>query len=418
MRHHGPLTSIVFAIALCLLAWSPVTQAHSRKQPPFRRAHTPFNPSIRLLRRSPNAFEWRKSLLPRPTSDDIRHDDTFLLNFSLSPEDEPISIVFKPAADLLHRDATLISQNSPSERLFSHQFRVFEGEVVHEADVEDVWAQTAASVLRPQSRHPSRGWARLLLRDDGAWDGSAHIDGETWHFKPTHVYERERTLLSPEIPMTALVRRGKLGGNTVILLSRDSMTHEEEAFELRKRGLRSASYDAGEPSCSHDTLEFNLDQLEQYSYASSLERAALERRSGPLLGKRQDIQGGNASSSFASSIGSTQGCPNEQKVLFVGVAADCTATQVFGSTNEAKQTILSLINSVSGIYSRTFNISVGVVEMQVMDPVCPSSQTESEPWNVPCATTANGIDLNTRLSLFSQWRANKGGGDGVGLWHL
>lgn len=28
------------------------------------------------------------------------------------------------------------------------------------------------------------------------------------------------------------------------------------------------------------------------------------------------------------------------------------------------------------------------------------------------------MDLNTRLSIFSQWRGNKGGGDGAGLWHL
>ena len=37
------------------------------------------------------------------------------------------------------------------------------------------------------------------------------------------------------------------------------------------------------------------------------------------------------------------------------------------------------------------------------------------PWNVNCSTP--NVDLDTRLSLFSQWRGNKGN-DGAGLWHL
>lgn len=37
------------------------------------------------------------------------------------------------------------------------------------------------------------------------------------------------------------------------------------------------------------------------------------------------------------------------------------------------------------------------------------------PWNVNC-TTPN-VDLDARLSLFSQWRGAKGV-DGAGLWHL
>lgn len=34
-------------------------------------------------------------------------------------------------------------------------------------------------------------------------------------------------------------------------------------------------------------------------------------------------------------------------------------------------------------------------------------------WDVDCST----VTLNDRLSLFSQWRGDKGS-DGVGLWHL
>ena len=46
---------------------------------------------------------------------------------------------------------------------------------------------------------------------------------------------------------------------------------------------------------------------------------------------------------------------------------------------------------------------------------CPTTADSAVPWNVNCS--APDIDLNTRLSLFSQWRGAKGN-DGAGLWHL
>jgi hypothetical protein len=44
---------------------------------------------------------------------------------------------------------------------------------------------------------------------------------------------------------------------------------------------------------------------------------------------------------------------------------------------------------------------------------CPTPTNPALPWNVDCSS----VDLNDRLSLFSQWRGDKGD-DGVGLWHL
>ena len=77
------------------------------------------------------------------------------------------------------------------------------------------------------------------------------------------------------------------------------------------------------------------------------------------------------------------------------------------------------MNTVSEIYARTFNVSLGIVELQVPTGGCPRSQNSSLPWNVGCQEGGSpGVDLNTRLSLFSQWRGQKGGADGAGLWHL
>ena len=44
---------------------------------------------------------------------------------------------------------------------------------------------------------------------------------------------------------------------------------------------------------------------------------------------------------------------------------------------------------------------------------CPSTADPATPWNIPCSSA----QLDNRLSIFSQWRGNKGN-DGIGLWHL
>jgi len=97
----------------------------------------------------------------------------------------------------------------------------------------------------------------------------------------------------------------------------------------------------------------------------------------------------------------------------MGVAADCTYTQRYGSQTNATQQILNTWNSASALYRNTFKISLGIVELQVMDSNCPTATDPAVPWNIDCGS----VTLNDRLSLFSQWRGNKGA-DGTGLWHL
>jgi hypothetical protein len=79
----------------------------------------------------------------------------------------------------------------------------------------------------------------------------------------------------------------------------------------------------------------------------------------------------------------------------------------------AWQQILNDWNSASNLYTSTFNISLGIIKLEVHDPTCPSSVDEANPWNVPCSS----LTLDDRLSVFSKWRAGLGD-DGAGLWHL
>ena len=69
---------------------------------------------------------------------------------------------------------------------------------------------------------------------------------------------------------------------------------------------------------------------------------------------------------------------------------------------------------MSNLYRQTFNISLGIIELNVVNDTCASSSSSSVAWNVECS---NSITLNERLSRFSQWRGDSGTPD-AGLYHL
>jgi hypothetical protein len=114
----------------------------------------------------------------------------------------------------------------------------------------------------------------------------------------------------------------------------------------------------------------------------------------------------------------------------MGVAADCVYTQKYGSHSNATSQILINWNTASSLYKSTFNVSLGIVELQIQDEVyvlfllfiiseclscnrCPTSVNATTLWNTDCSM----VTLNDCLSLFSVRRGAKRS-DGVGLWHL
>ncbi|KAJ7724811.1 hypothetical protein B0H14DRAFT_3169739 [Mycena olivaceomarginata] len=116
---------------------------------------------------------------------------------------------------------------------------------------------------------------------------------------------------------------------------------------------------------------------------------------------------------LVNNTGHNTGCPNTQKVLYMGVAADCEYTQKYGSHSNATSQILINWNTASSLYKSTFNVSLGIVELQIQDEVCPTPVNATTLWNTDCST----VTLNDRLLLFSVRRGAKRS-DGVGLWHL
>ncbi|KAH6592836.1 hypothetical protein BASA50_007886 [Batrachochytrium salamandrivorans] len=108
------------------------------------------------------------------------------------------------------------------------------------------------------------------------------------------------------------------------------------------------------------------------------------------------------------------GCPSSMQVLPMGVAADCSYVQSYGSTSAALQQILSNWNMASKVYESSFNIQLAVVKVNLQQSCTPSDPKMV--WNQDCT---NGYTITTRLSDFSNWRGNvEGNGDNIGLWHL
>lgn len=101
-------------------------------------------------------------------------------------------------------------------------------------------------------------------------------------------------------------------------------------------------------------------------------------------------------------------------VLYMGAAADCTYVKYYQSADNARMQIINDWNSVSSVYSNTFNVGLGLINITIMDSNCPTTPNTATNWNQACSTA---YSISTRLSDFSQWRGRIGD-DGAGLWHL
>lgn len=98
----------------------------------------------------------------------------------------------------------------------------------------------------------------------------------------------------------------------------------------------------------------------------------------------------------------------------MGVAADCSYVKYYKTKENAKRQIIQNFNMASALFEETFNISLGLLNITLMDSNCSDTVDPLVPWNRPCHAN---YSLADRLSDFSFWRSQKGH-DGAGLWHL
>ena len=242
------------------------------------------------------------------------------------------------------------------------------------------------------------GWARISITRDGIkplFQGvfSVHLDNH--HIQTSSSYKGTQHELDPEIDDA---------NDDYMVVWRDSDISPDAYQTVMQRGL--------DPfTCSSDDLAFNTDP--SHPVYNDLRRRGQDHWGvmplGKLFGKRQiDSQPGNGNSAgvnLVSTIGKTAGCPNTRKVALVGVAADCTYTGTFNSTESLRANVIQNMNSASSIWEDAFQISLGLQNLTVMPANCPGAVQTSTPWNQNCDS---GADITQRLNLFSGWRGTLG----------
>jgi hypothetical protein len=418
------LSSIhLYALVVVLfMSWSEFTTARS-SQPtrPLKRVAHPSILSLEVLPRhrisAKSEFNKRHS---SPPSNSLLYDDSFRL--ILSVYNETFHLHMRPNDHLIHPAARInyytrlpdgreiLSRTKP---LLRESVLAYWGEVIaeHHSPVR-MLEDTAGVIPRP---HPADlGWARLIVHDQGSietgtppvFEGAFSVNGVIYHVTTRENYLRNKLSFDPPIEI--------INNMLVIWRESDVMTPEEEYFF--KTGRHPTEKVSVPQSCGHDRLEYNQNpMLSTPSLASPLHRLLHPQFLNETIFRRDDSlpTTGASQSNFLNSIGSSIGCPTTQKVLYMGVAADCSYVATYGSQEKAASQILTNWNSASSLYKSTFNVSLGIAELEVRDETCPNTTDPNFPWNVPCTAA----ELDARLSLFSQWRGTRNN-DSLGLWHL
>ncbi|KAJ3512734.1 hypothetical protein NLJ89_g3351 [Agrocybe chaxingu] len=416
---------VVFWLAL----WSQTADAHSTPARLLKRVANPSTVSLEILPRNPydSSFSTLSKRLPSSFPQTLRYDDSFRL--IVSAYNEVFHLHLRPNDHLIHPAARIDYYTtlpdgrevlSHTEPLLRQSVRAYLGEVIAEYHSATRMREDAARVY-PQAHPAVLGWARIMVHDEGdtkkgvapVFEGAFSANGVIYHVITKENYLRNKLELDPVLSEPV----DETDGGLVIWRETDEMSPEEEYFATT--GSHPTEKVVASQSCGHDRLEYNdpaqHPALMPPTVANAWLKHLLMPTSNESIFRRDDAPTGNGGmgTNFINSIGSTAGCPSSQKVLYMGVAADCTYVSKYGGQENATSQILTNWNSASSLYKSTFNVSLGIAELQIRSAVCPSTADSTFPWNVPCSSA----QLDTRLSLFSQWRGAKGD-DGNGLWHL
>lgn len=294
-----------------------------------------------------------------------------------------IKLSLEPNHDVLGDGATITYVGADgavthSETIDRAEHKVFKGTASIENEDES-WTEV--------------GWARISVLRDGVrplFEGAFSIHHDNHHVQLNSNYMRTKHELDPHLTEE---------DDNFMVLFRDSDIEQHTHADLK----RSVSSDA---QCLSHQLGFNSNP-EHPIYQARLNKDEGQWGSMPLshvFGKRQsDTQtsGNTAGVNLTQTIGQAQGCPSTRRVALVGVASDCTYTGKFNSTQAVRENIITVMNAASSAWESTFNISLGLQNLTIMDASCPGSSEAATPWNRDCGAN---LDLGARLNLFSAWR--------------
>ncbi|KAL1940653.1 hypothetical protein VTO73DRAFT_8088 [Trametes versicolor] len=410
-------------LLVVLLASLISVSALSAPARPLKRVSHPSTLSIDILPRRVSSYGYGKRSFP-VDSPVLRHSDSFRL--TLTAFDETFYLHLRPNDHLIHPAArinyytttpdgqSVLSRTEPIRR---ESVRAYWGEVIPEHASPDRLREDTAGVLPRPSGQTELGWARITVYDQGdaskppVFEGAFSVQGVIHHVMTKDNYLRTKHGLDPHIQ----VSQDDPDSNLVIWRDSDVMSAHEHTAATQGGGLGLATPVA--ESCGHDKMDFNTDDQrlrrpDPPAYTPWYDAFGFLRSAN--FTKRDDVAGGGMGMDFSGTIGQTAGCPTSQRIVYMGVAADCEYTAKYGTPSNATQQIITNWNTASALYKSTFNVSLGIIEIQAHDAECPTTADPAAPWNVACSES---VTLNDRLSIFSQWRGDKGD-DSAGLWHL
>lgn len=290
----------------------------------------------------------------------------------------------EPSHDILPDGATVTYLDSAGRAERSHpivrsEHKIFKG---------------SAFVQEENGAWKKVGWARITVVRDGVrplLEGAFTVLHDSHHVQLRSSYIRTRHQLDPYAEAT---------DDEYMILFRDSCVNKNLLSQQEKREV------GNELTCRSEELHFNT-QFNTPVYTGMIKRDDTFWEALPLgsiFGKRQiDSQGGGNSAgvNLASTIGSTAGCPTTRKVALVGVATDCGYTASFNSTEVARQSVITAMNSASSVWESAFNISLGLQNLTISTADCPGTPQAATLWNQGCSSD---LDITSRLNLFSAWR--------------
>lgn len=344
-----------------------------------------------------------ESAVIRSPSHRVNALSTFDLTFNLHGGKQKVKLTLSPNHDVIAEGATIqylgpdgsLQNSMPMDRL---EYRIFKGQTWLQHHEGAEWTNV--------------GWARIMIQQDGKdplFEGAFRVDGDHHHVQTRTHFMQTKHILDPSLDHTeteymVVWRDSDIGSD--LIEDNDGLFHSEMK--------RSTSEQA---SCSADGLSFNT-QLDHPVFRAMAKRddgfwGSTSTRS--IFGRQIDGQtGGNSAGvNLVSTIGNTAGCPSTRKVALVGIATDCTYTAGFNSTASARANVISVINSASVIYEESFNITLGLRNLTISDPICPATATASLPWNIGCS---DSVTIQDRLNLFSAWRGQRN--DNNAYWTL
>ncbi|KAI9487615.1 MAG: Metallo-peptidase family M12-domain-containing protein [Benjaminiella poitrasii] len=374
--------SIHWLFYICIVAVIPIlTLGHNVDNRQVNRIETVNDILVDIAPRPQQFFEKRHQSINRELSPKrIEFDDTLRLSFTAY--NQTFFLHLEPNIDLFHPDAVLHHQGE-SRRLYPHETLVYKGYVAPEDMSDNFWLKTklggGVSTFSDSKADPSKlGWARILIRkdlmstyktDQLIVEGAFTLYGDIYHIKSMENYNLVKRSQDPIIP-----RHQQL--NQHMIVYRDSDT------SFTKRDDSQQSHQCGFDNLEHKSI-FN-----KRSIAANDDTHLLKL--------------------------TTQGCPKTRKINYMGAAADCTYVKYYKNINNARLQIVNNFNMASAVFEDTFNISLGLINITIMDSTCPSEIDRQVSWNRACHAE---YSLNERLSDFSLWRSTLVD-DRAGLWHL